>query len=188
MHVPTTDLRLMLTIHPFHPPAHATVQLRWSVQRCSRTHGLCINWCTRFTDTCRCCDGTGEDSLKMQSAANRSHHAEKVSSGVPQCAHMEICQAWTALSHASVLVPCSAWVCLGACVDCSIHASSVALSALPSKEIGITSVLPAIMSVATPPLLLQSPLPLRLLLHLSRCSDVQLAASTSSLSSSGQPS
>ena len=188
MHVPTTDLRLMLTIHPFHPPAHATVHLRWSVQRWSCTHGSCIYWCARFTDTCRCCHGAGEDSLRMQSAAKRSHHAEKVSSGMPQRAPHEMSSAWTPLSHTVVFVSCSAWVCLGACVDCSIHASSAALSAVPSKEIGFTSVLPAIMSVATPPLLLQSPLPLRLLLHLSRCSDVQLAASTSSLSSSGQPS
>ena len=107
MHVPTTDLRLMLTIHPYHLPAHATVHLRWSVQRWSCTHGLCIYWCARFTDTCRCCHGAGKDSLKMQSAAKRSHHAEKVSSGVPQCAHMEIGSAWTPLSHVIVCVRCS---------------------------------------------------------------------------------
>ena len=107
MHAPTTDLRLMLTFHPFHPPAHATVQLRWSVQRCSRTHGLCINWCTRFTDTCRCCDGTGEDSLKMQSSAVYSHRSDKVSDAVPLAPTSCDDSAWTALSHVIVCVCCS---------------------------------------------------------------------------------
>lgn len=115
----------------------------------------------------------------MQADVKRSHHSNKVSSGMPQRAPHEMSSAWTPLSHAAVLVPCSAWVCLGACVDCSIHASSAALSALPSKEIGITSVLPAIMSVATPPLLLQPLLSRSLPPHLHPCSDVRPAASIS---------
>ena len=179
MHVPTTDLRLMLTIHPFHPPAHATVHLRWSVQRWSCTHGSCIYWCARFTDTCRCCDGTGEDSLRMQSAAAYSHRSDKVRDAVPLAPTSCNDSTWTALSHTVVFVSCSAWVCLGACVDCSIHASSAALPPLQSKETGTTSVRHVIMSAATPPLQLQLPLLLPRLLRLCQHSAVRQVASTS---------
>ena len=43
----------------------------------------------------------------MDRPAKRSHHADKVSSGVPQHAPRASCSAWTALSSAVVLVCCA---------------------------------------------------------------------------------
>lgn len=49
----------------------------------------------------------------MEQAAKRSHHAEKVSSGVPQRAPRAMCSARDALLLAVVLVHVSLWVRVG---------------------------------------------------------------------------
>lgn len=127
---------------------------------------------------CRCCCA-GRDALKMDSEAKRSHHAEKVRSGVPQPAPRAHGSARRPPSRAAVLMPCCGWVLVGGSGLCSIRASSAANRRQGVRERSMASARSATMLAAIPPPPLQQPPPLPRPLRLSPCSAVRAAVSIS---------
>jgi hypothetical protein len=143
-----------------------------------------MHCCVPLAHCCCCCCAVYTDALTMDPPAAYSHRSDKVSVAVPLAPTDCNGSAWTPLSLAAVLAPCSACSRLfirPVCSSCALSATHGRLcntNTAPSAATATTS------NIATLPMQLQQPLPLPRPLRLSPCTADRVAASTNSPPSS----
>jgi hypothetical protein len=128
------------------------------------------------TLTCCTCCAACRDALRMQAASPRSHHGERVRSGVPQRAPRADGAPEGPLSLAALLVRSRAWPRLAWCSLCSSSALSAALGRLRASSMAASATPATTQRSGRRPQLLQRPLLRRRLLRCRRCSPRMQAA------------
>lgn len=122
--------------------------------------------CMQCADTRCCCSAVCSDALRMEPAAKRSHHADKVNIGVPQRAPRCNEASWSALSHADMFASVSL---LSRAILPSTPVKQQAAKRQcqqPTCAFATTTAARAHVQSVTPQQQLQQPVPL----HLHRCS------------------